>query len=425
MLSRADCDLLTQVGPGTPMGALFRRFWLPALLPAELPAPDCPPVRLRLLGEDLVAFRDSSGRVALIAESCPHRGASTFFGRNEEDGLRCVYHGWKFDVTGACADMPNEPAESNFKHKIRAVAYPTREYGGLIWVYMGPVELTPELPQLEWALLPDDQRYIRKIFFDSNFAQAQEGEIDNAHTSFLHRWFDTANLPNQRSFLSPALWNDGAPRLTVHETDYGFTYGARRGLGDQGYHWRVTQWLLPNYSLLPGRDGLYFGHVWVPIDDEHTWNYYYSYNVRRSFTPDEVAYFESGATGKPRMVAGTFMPVATKHNDYTIDREMQRTTNYSGIWSSGEQDLAVMQSMGPVYDRTREHLGTSDAAVIRSRTILLRLAKQLQAGHEPFAAHHGELYRVRPLDKESPHTDFGALMDEYRTEAMAPQRPSG
>ena len=420
MLSKADGELLTRVGPGTAMGALFRRFWLPALLPDELPGPDCAPLRIRLLGENLVAFRDTNGSVGFIAESCPHRGASLFFGRNEEAGLRCVYHGWKFDTAGNCTDMPNEPAESSFKHKIKATAYPAREYGGLIWVYMGPPAVTPDLPELEWAMLPADQRYVRKIFLDANFAQAQEGEIDNSHTSFLHRWFNAGDLPNQRSFLSSAIWNDGAPQLRVRDTDCGFCYGARRGLGQGQYHWRVTQWLLPNYSLLPGRDGLYFGHVWVPIDDEHTWNYYYSYNVRRSLTPDEVAYFESGATGKPRLIAGTFMPVANQHNDYTIDRAMQRTKNYTGIWSSGEQDLAVMESMGHIYDRTREHLGTADSAVIRARSILLRLAKQLQAGVEPFAPHHPTGYRVRPIDKETPHEDFAGLMAEFHAEAVVP-----
>ena len=172
MLTREDNAFLTATGPGTPMGTLLRRYWIPALLPEELPEPDCPPVRLKLLGEPLVAFRDSNGNVGVVAENCPHRGASLFFGRNEEAGLRCVYHGWKFDASGACVDMPNEPPESNFKHKVRVTAYPGRDLGGVIWVYMGPPELQPELPALEWALVPESHRYHTKRIQACNWAQS-------------------------------------------------------------------------------------------------------------------------------------------------------------------------------------------------------------------------------------------------------------
>src|ERR1044072_8866538 len=160
MLKRSDIDLLTQTGPGTPMGEVFRRFWLPALLPSELPEPDCAPIRLTMVSEKLVAFRDTSGNVGFVAENCPHRGASMFFGRNEEAGLRCVYHGWKFDASGACVDMPNEPPESNFKHKVRLTAYPTRERSGVIWAYLGPREMPPPLPNIEPKLLPDGEHQL-------------------------------------------------------------------------------------------------------------------------------------------------------------------------------------------------------------------------------------------------------------------------
>src|ERR687896_1709338 len=179
MLSQEDNETLTRVGPGTPMGNLLRRYWLPALLSTELPEADCPPVRVRLLGEDLVAFRDSAGKPGLFVQACPHRGASLFFGRNEEAGLRCVYHGWKFDVTGACVDMPSEPAESNFKSKVRIKAYPGREHAGIIWIYMGPPEKQPPLPEYEFTRLephPDDK--IFKWVQESNYAQGLEGNID-------------------------------------------------------------------------------------------------------------------------------------------------------------------------------------------------------------------------------------------------------
>src|SRR5215212_565470 len=160
MLKTSDIELLTQTGSGTPMGELFRRFWLPALLPNELPSPDCAPMRLRMLGEDLVAFRDTQGKVGFVAENCPHRGASLFFGRNEESGIRCVYHGWKFDASGRCVDMPNEPPESNFRDKVRVRAYPSVEKAGIIWTYMGALETPPAMPDMEWLAMPDNQRRI-------------------------------------------------------------------------------------------------------------------------------------------------------------------------------------------------------------------------------------------------------------------------
>ena len=186
MLSAQDNELLCRIGPGTPMGHLMRQYWMPGLKSDELPAPDSPPLRLRLLGENLIAFRDTSGRVGVVQNACPHRGASLFFGRNEEDGLRCVYHGWKFDVSGACIDMPSEPAESNFKAKVRATAYATQERGGMVWVYMGPRDIPPELPQLEQNMLPVGEASIRAIQRECNWMQALEGDIDTTHLGFLH-----------------------------------------------------------------------------------------------------------------------------------------------------------------------------------------------------------------------------------------------
>src|SRR5438477_5597477 len=210
MLSREENELLTRTSPGTPMGNLYRRFWLPALLPQELPAPDSDPIRFRILGEDLVAFRDSNSKVAFLANNCPHRGASLFFGRNEEAGIRCVYHGWKFDVDGNCIDMPNEPAESDFKHKVKATAYPAAEYGGFIWIYMGPSDKQPPLPNYHWCTLQDANRsQVRKWMQESNYSQGVEGDLDSAHVSFLHSKLDKNDRPI--SF--------GAPRLTTMETD--------------------------------------------------------------------------------------------------------------------------------------------------------------------------------------------------------------
>ncbi len=418
MLSQENNDLLTRTGPGTPMGAVWRRFWLPALEAAELPEPDCAPVRLRLLNEDLVAWRNTDGSVGVMQNACPHRGASMFFGRNEENGLRCVYHGWKFDVTGACSDMPNEPAESNFKHKIRATAYPTRERAGLVWVYMGPQHLQPELPELEWTLLPDSHRYVRKFILSANYLQGMEGDFDPSHASFLHRWFSVDDLPNRRSFPSTAIFYDTAPVLPIRETDFGFVCGARRNTPEGRYHWRIYNWLLPSNTILSAREGLFFAASRVPVDDEHSLNFYISYHPDRPLSETEVAYYESGATGKPRLVPGTFHPVENRRNDYLIDREMQRTKNFTGVWSSAAQDIMVQESMGPIYDRTKEHLGTSDTAVLTARRILMRLARNLQQGIEPYAPYHGNGYRIRPLDREEAESDFSRFLEAHRDEAL-------
>jgi len=179
-------ELLTRTGPGTPMGELFRRYWMPALLASELPAPDCPPVRLKLLGERMVAFRDTNGRLGLIDEFCAHRGVSLWFGRNEECGLRCPYHGWKYDVTGQCVEVPSEPVESGFCKKIKLKSYPLVERGGVIWVYMGPPDQQPPLPEFEFATVPEEQSYMSKRVQECNWLQAMEGGIDSSHVSFLH-----------------------------------------------------------------------------------------------------------------------------------------------------------------------------------------------------------------------------------------------
>src|SRR4051812_19977081 len=187
MLSARDNDVLCRVGPGTPVGNMMREYWIPALMSSELDSPDGPPQRLRLLGEDLIAFRATSGEVGLIQNACPHRGASLFFGRNEEEGLRCVYHGWKFDVSGACTDMPSEPAESNFRSKVKAKAYPCLERNGMVWTYMGSRETPPPLPNFEYNSLPAEACYHPGfVFYDCNWVQSMEGDVDSSHIDYLH-----------------------------------------------------------------------------------------------------------------------------------------------------------------------------------------------------------------------------------------------
>ena len=397
MLNTQDLALLTQTGPATPMGELFRRFWLTAMLPDELPDAGCPPKRLRMLSEDLVAWRNSDGSLGAMQNACPHRGASMFFGRNEENGLRCVYHGWKFDTEGACVDMPNEPAESNFKHKIKARAYPLAEWGGAIWIYMGPRHLQPELPQLEWCLLPDDHKLISKWYQSCNYAQAVEGDLDTSHVSFMHQVFALqADNPSRRASKGGvALMNyDGSPVLTVKETDYGFCYGARRNTDMDAYYWRVTQYLQPFYSMIPSPNSNRSGGCWLPIDDENCMGWRFGWDIEKPITPAQ----RGTVGGVPRIEPGTFNCVANASNDYTIDRQVQKTFNYSGIVNIREQDTLGTESMGAVMDRTREHLGTADSAIILFRRQLMRMAKALQQGIEPFSATHGDVFRVRAVD---------------------------
>ncbi|MEQ8349632.1 MAG: Rieske 2Fe-2S domain-containing protein [Sneathiellaceae bacterium] len=409
MLKTEDNELLTRVGPGTPMGEVFRRFWLPALMPRELPAPDCPPVRVRLLGEDLVAFRDTEGRIGVLQEFCPHRRASLFFGRNEDCGLRCVYHGWKFDVDGACVDMPSEPAETDFKHKVRMTAYPTMEWGGFIWVYMGPPERKPSPPEYEWALLPDDQRWQQKWCYEANYFQGMEGEIDTCHTSFLHAYRDQSQLADNLAAAHISWQADKAPKLTVKRAEYGLYYGSRRTLGDGRYNWRITQWLLPTFSLIPQPGYPVSCRGYVPIDDENTWVFNTSYNREAPLSAKDVEMLESGMTAAPKLIPGTFMPETNRSNDYLLDREAQRRVSSTGIPGVNNQDRALVETMGPIVDRSKEHLGTTDAAVILARRIMLEHARALAQGQEPLPT-DGRIFRVRSLDMASAIGDLDALV---------------
>jgi phenylpropionate dioxygenase-like ring-hydroxylating dioxygenase large terminal subunit len=404
MLSREENDRLTHTGPGTPAGEYFRRYWLPALLASEVPAPDSPPVRLRLLGEDLIAFRDTDGRVGLIDEFCPHRRASLFWGRNEECGLRCVYHGWKFDVSGACVDMPNEPPEYGFDNKVRTTAYPTREYGGIVWAYLGPPEQVPELPKLEWARVPQSHRYISKRRQETNYLQAIEGGIDSSHSNFLHASVEAFRVTdeyrekvrNSSNLRARYHLLDKSPRFTVKKTDYGLVIAVRRNAEEDTYYWRLTQFLLPSHTIIPYQKGLSIhGHCWVPRDDETCWVWTTSWNPGAPLSAEERDAIREETFVHAAVDPVTFQPIRNKGNDYLIDRTRQRSESMTGIHGFASQDQAIQESMGPVVDRTRERLGTSDTAIIAMRRLLLNEIRALEEDQRPFAAHHGDIYWVR------------------------------
>jgi phthalate 4,5-dioxygenase oxygenase subunit len=400
MISQEENQLLCRTGPRTPMGDLFRRFWLPVALSRELPKADCPPVRLRILSEDLIAFRDTSEHVGLLSRYCPHRGASLFFGRNEEGGLRCVYHGWKFDVTGACIDMPNEPAECGFKHKIHQLAYPTREAGGVIWAYMGPRATMPELPQLEWTLVPESHVYVHKRFQHCNYLQNVEGEVDSSHVSFLHREFRPEKF--EAAIAGQALLaraKDSAPKFLVEETEYGLAIGARRNWDAEQYYWRVTQFLMPSFTLIPSEAGSPINFTAaVPVDDTNMVGFTVTWLPDRPMSGGDIRTIESWTGAYAEVDPRTFEPVANRTNDYLLDREKQRTENFTGMRGIREEDIAVQEDQygGAVADRTKEHLGTSDAGIIALRRRLLKAARDLQVGHEPSEPYCGGTYRVHP-----------------------------
>ena len=289
MLRKEQNDLLSQTGPGTPMGQLFRSYWIPALMSEELPQNECPPVRVKLLSERLLAFRDTQGRYGLIDEFCAHRGVSLWFGRNEENGLRCPYHGWKYDHTGQCIEVPSEPAQSGFCNKIKLKSYPLVERGGFLWAYMGPPDKQPPLPEFEVALVPPEQRFISKRWQECNWMQAMEGGIDSSHVSWLHR----GELDNDPLFKGARgnKYNlaDAKPVFEVVESPGGLYIGARRNADDGNYYWRITPWVMPSFTMIPPRGNhSVHGHFWIPIDDENCWSWSFDYHSTRRLTDEEV-----------------------------------------------------------------------------------------------------------------------------------------
>jgi phthalate 4,5-dioxygenase len=427
MLSREENALLTAVGPGTPMGDLMRQYWMPVLLSAEL-APGEQRKRVRLVGENLVAYRARNGQPGLVSEHCPHRRASLYFGRIEAAGIRCVYHGWKFGLAGQCEEMPSEPPESTFRERVRATAYPCVERGGVIWAYLGAAAPPPDLPDLEWALVPPEQRFVSKRWQYCSYFQAMEGGIDSSHISFLHSPLDPHDAATVREIddsgfdIASALETaDRAPRFEVHDTDYGVLVGARRNHPGDQYYWRITQFLLPFYTMPPTdtADGVISGHAWVPVDDANMLNWTITYHPTRPLTPEEIAALAGGksshvldyAPASPEAY-GDVRPRANRGNDYFMDWEAHRDRLFCGIPGFGTQDQALQESQEPIVDRTQEHLGSSDTAIIQVRKRLLNAARHLRAGGAAPSLDPAQ-YRVRSTSVTLPRdADWVAAAQE-------------
>ena len=380
MLKTEVNELLTQTGPGTPMSDMFRHYWLPALLTEELPENDCPPVRVKIPSERLIAFRDSNGTYGLLDEFCAHRGASMWFGRVEEGGIRCAYHGWKYDATGQCLEVPSEPENSNFCSKVKLTAYPLVKVGNILWTYMGDPATRPELPEFEFAHVPEDQTFTSKRWQESNWLQALEGGIDSSHVSWLH----SGGLKSDPLFKGAKgnqyNLNDLRPFFEVAEADGGMFVGARRNAEDGMYYWRITPWVMPSFTMVPPRgDHPVHGHFWVPIDDHNCWVYTFDYHPLRALTEEEVQAMKDGYGVHSRNIPGTYRPEENKDVDYLMDRDAQkRGETFSGVRGIAQQDASLQESMGPIVDRTKERLVSSDTGIIKARQKLRKAVEELR-----------------------------------------------
>ena len=424
LLTLEENRRLTETGVGTPMGDLFRSYWQPLLLTREL-GPDGEPKRLRIFGEDFIAFRNSEGKVGVVEPRCSHRGADLFFGRNEECGLRCAYHGWKFDVEGNCVDLPTSTPEIAERTKPKAAirALQVQEYGDLVWGYLGD-GIAPELPKFEFAELPASQRFVSKKFQQCNWAQAVEGGLDTAHFSYLHAAMssgDKVSLMGKMGLNEPPsvaryrwLVEDGMPDFTVLKHNAGLVLGASRKADRDDLYWRITQFMTPNHSLAPNSfpGDMCQGNSWVPVDDHSCWIFCFAYHLERDLTDQERAQYEKGS-GIFAAVDENYIPLRNRENDYLIDRDRQKNLNFTGIEGISEQDAAIADSQGLIADRTKELLGQTDLGIVRFRQIMLEAASDLEKGQSPLGLDSPEAYYVRSGDAMSKKgTQFLDILQE-------------
>lgn len=379
----ADNELLCRVEGEAPMGGVMRRHWLPACMTEEVAEPDGAPVRARLLGQDLVVFRDTEGRVGVMDEHCPHRGASLFFGRNEACGLRCLYHGWKFAVDGEIVDMPSEPADSPMRN-LRHRAYPACEAGGFVWVWLGPAEEVRPFQTPAWAPSPQTRISIVKMHAACNWAQVLEGSIDSAHSSSLH----STNMPTaevEGSTATETAWlrpsNDKAPKLEAELTDYGFHYAAiRRPIRNPDTHVyiRTTVFIAPFTVLIPPNDQYNLAQMLVPVDDENCMFYWIAWHETKGIDQDAWRRFCVAVPGVD--LDASWRKTRTLANNFRQDRARMAAGDFTGIDGIPAQDMAMWESMGPIADRSADHLGASDLAIIQFRRQMVAAAKAFARG---------------------------------------------
>lgn len=409
MLSHADNETLCRVGPGTAMGALMRLFWIPCYPSDKLKADDRPR-RIKLLGEDLVAWRDSEGRAALSINACPHRGAPMMYARNEQCGLRCVYHGWKFDHEGKVADMPAEPERSRMRDRVRLKTYRTQERNGVVWAYLGPEqESPPPLPDIEWNLVPQENVHLSWRVQECNWLQAMEGEIDSAHAAILH-----GRIDNKGAINAWTAARDLRPVFECRPQPFGMSVASKRKGEDGSAYWRVNQFMMPFWTLVPPHSKFpeLSGHAWVPIDDNHTLCLMFSYVPHHPMYPRSKELFEQGHQGRetghaslncyvekpPSTPYAEFWTKFTPGDDYLFNYEAQRDTWFSGLPGLWVQDAACQSGLMPIYDRTQENLGVSDTGIAMTRRLLLETVAALRDhGTRPAGATRPETFMARAI----------------------------
>jgi phthalate 4,5-dioxygenase oxygenase subunit len=415
MLTQHQNDLLTLTGPGTPGGEMLRRYWQPVSLSSELDADVPKPVRI--LSEDMVLFRDASGAPALIDLHCPHRGADLSYGRVENDGLRCVYHGWLFGKNGHCLEQPGEPADKNFKDRVRSRSYPCYEAGGLILTYMGPGD-APIPPPLPIYHAPSDRVWNAKLLHECNYLQGLEGNVDPQHVSFLHR-LDSGMA--SRPKVAEMMAGDVAPDLEVEEMPYGLRIYATRNADAGTKYVRVTNFIMPNSSNFDGEPKVdpkketprvnegFQMHWHVPIDDTHHWKYIVIY---RYDAPVAKEYLENLLMSE---TAAPFVLKRNASNRYLQSRDELRASTYVGMGHNFQaHDRFAVESQRPISDRTQEHLGLTDRAVIAMRKQLLAAVDDVQHEREPMFVNHDAnqnplaemIVRAQQIPTELPVKDF-------------------
>jgi phthalate 4,5-dioxygenase len=407
-MNKHKTETLVRTGPGTAMGNLLRRYWVPVLLSREIEEPDGPQVRVQILGEKLLAFRATDGQVGLMGEFCSHRGVSLYFGRNEENGIRCAYHGLKFSRHGECVDVPSAPQVCQ---KMGIKAYPCMERAGIVWAYMGPGEKKPAPPEVEWCTLPASHVFVSKRLQECNYLQAMEGGIDTSHVSYVHRFEVDEDPMHRGTKANEYIKADGNVIFQIEKSDFGLTlYGRRNGEPDS-YYWRITQWLFPWFTLIPPfGDHALGGHVWVPIDDEHCWAWSINFHPHKPLSAQERRHMEQGKGIHCAYEPGTFRPKANKANDYLLDRRAQKENRaYSGVFGIAMQDASLQESMGPVQDHENEKLLPTDRAIVMARRMLYEAATGMAADVEPPAL-DARTQRVRAagvlLDRQAKPQDW-------------------
>jgi len=457
MLSKEDNELLTNTDSGTPMGELFRRFWLPVAISEELPGPDCVPIKLKIMNEDLIGFRDSEGRVGLVDAYCPHRGAPIFFARNEEAGLRCVYHGWKFDVTGQCVDLPNTPEGDTYMRKIKITAYPCEEAGGMVFAYMGPKEKKPPFPEFDFLHVPPENIYVTKFQLECNWLQATEGDFDPSHGVFLHSTLDNnrANPQFQFSGLRNSITGQVNQNILdapiPPEEPFPFAVGNRRFKKDDrrakdvledvdGAMYAISRvprpdgreqaqvqlrFLMPAYCP-PGtsRPNHFSNNIRVPVDNTHMMFFRLRWALN-PLTQEDLVYYKQGGYAYPEMIPGTFKTKANVWNDYDVDRLGQKTFLYSGIKTFPLQDIAMMENQwGPLAKRELEHLTAMDYHMIYLRRKLLKAAKDMRNGVEPIEPWEPQSYHYHAASAIVEDGDFDAAVAKAKAQAKTTLIPT-